>query len=583
MKQTGKKIVPWQGRTYVMFGILVLAVILNLVGLQYVVQSASEHDLEFDYTYTWHVQGNRGDYYGYTEDFSATGHYVVDFSGATASVVASVSWQLKGMFWGSVILSNSSTSTHAFTYGSTYGEYISGTDQDRTTTGEHVWFHVPGGFSRVPWGGGVSWVVAATGSQHHAILDTADYIVTGESTAWAGHLMPVRGIGLHSAGSYLRDDEYGQFDATYDDTYVFTQDGFLVSEVYHETDAMSSSGPTYFTLDSYLYVTRASYARSVDVVTLLLAYWLPFALLLLIVYPLYDKARWGARTINVGGQLFKLHYSVPPELVFKVDSPYEPLMQSYLLRSRASGGFTVTVCDNAGVIHGIGIVDSSEDFGTFFGTKEMLGPMMKYAGVSQAFCDAYPTTLKKIEEYDVLRVNNIQGMDISYDAGLIKPLDGKYLDPVMKMVAYEDHGKPDPKLAQWVKAAVKTDIAFVAVAPAGSEWVVNCAAGIREPKLLPQSVEGEVIIGVGFATPSGNSAWLYGLYVHPAFRNTGMGKTLVMARLAALKEMGVEHAITEIAEWNGPAKRIYKRFETESMGKIYFVGKKMPKVKVRRH
>jgi GNAT superfamily N-acetyltransferase len=353
--------------------------------------------------------------------------------------------------------------------------------------------------------------------------------------------------------------------------------------VYHEKDLPFLSDYPDFTLDSYLYVTQASYARSVDVATLLLSYWLPFVLLLLIVFPLYDKIRWGARTINAGGQLFKLHYSVPPELVFKVDSPYEPLMQSYLLRSRASGGFTVTACDNAGVIHGIGIVDPEEDFGTFFCTKEMLGSMMKYAGVNQAFCEAYPPALKKIEEYDVLRVNNIQGMEISYDAGLIKPLDGKYLNPVMRMVAYEDHGKADAKLARWVSAAVKTDIAFVATAPAGSEWVVNCVSGIREQKLLPQSVDGEVIIGVGFATPSGNSAWLYGLYVHPAFRNTGMGKTLVMARLAALKAMGVESAITEIAEWNGPAKRIYKRFETEPSGKVYFVGRKMPKVKIRRH
>ncbi len=567
MKSTRKPIKWWQGRTIVMVGLLAVVVILNLVGLQYVIQKSSTHDLEFDYTYTWHVQGNTGDYSGYTEDFSATGHYTADFSGETANVVATVSWELKGMLWGNVIQSTSGAPTYTFSYSLTNGSYISGTDQDNSTTGQNVWFHVPGGFSGL--------------STHDLLNDT--FTVTGESTVWAGHLMPVRGVGLASSGSYLRNDEYGEYYASYDDTYLFTRDGFLISEVYHEKDAMYLSGPTHFTLDSYLYVTQASYPRQPDFLMLLLAYWAPYLAILLIVFPLYDKARWGARTINVGGQLFKLHYSVPPELVFKIDSPYEPLMQSYLLRSRASGGFTVTACDNAGTIHGIGIVDSDEDFGTFFCTKEMLGPMMKYAGVNQAFCEAYPPALKKIEEYDVLRINNIQGMEISYDAGLIKSLDGKYLEPVMRMVAYEDHGKAEAKLAQWVKAAVKTDIAFVATAPAGSEWVTNCVSGIREQKLLPQSVDGEVIIGVGFATPSGNSAWLYGLYVHPAFRNTGMGKTLVMARLAALKAMGVESAITEIAEWNGPAKRIYARFETEPSGKIYFVGKDMPKVKIRRH
>ena len=550
-----------------MLALLALAIILNLVGLQYVIQVASEHDLEFYYTYTWHVQGNRGDYYGYSEDFSGTGHYIVDFSGNVASVVADVSWEFKAMQWGTTISSTKVSNTTSFTYNSTNGRYISGGDQEYTPVGENVWFHVPGGFS---------------GISTCSLLDDT-FTVSGESTAWAGHIMPMRGIGLVASGQYFRDDDYGQYHASYTDTYLFTQEGFLVSEIYHESDSSYPSGPVYFTLDSYLYVTQASYARNVDVATLLLAYWLPYVLLLLVVFPLYDKARWGARTIKAGGQLFKLHYSVPPELVFKIDSPYEPLMQSYLLRSRASGGFTVTASDNAGVMHGIGIVDPTEDFSTFFCTKEMLVPMMKYAGVTQAFCDAYPSSLQKIEEYDVIRVNNIQHMEISYDAGLIKPLDGKYLDPVMKMVAYEDHGKADAKLARWVKSAVKTDVAFVATAPAGSEWVVNCVSDIREQKLLPQVVDGEVIIGVGFATPSGNCAWLYGLYVHPAFRNTGMGKTLVLARLAALKEMGVEHAITEIGDWNSPAKRIYKRFETEPAGKIYFVGKKMPKVKIRRH
>ena len=48
--------------------------------------------------------------------------------------------------------------------------------------------------------------------------------------------------------------------------------------------------------------------------------------------------------------------------------------------------------------------------------------------------------------------------------------------------------------------------------------------------------------------------------------------------LAALKAMGVESAITEIAEWNGPAKRIYARFETEpsSFFTISFNGETIP-------
>ncbi|NMC07160.1 MAG: GNAT family N-acetyltransferase [Candidatus Lokiarchaeota archaeon] len=572
-----KKFAPWQGRTVVMVGLLAVVIIMNLVGLQYVVQSQSASDVEFDYTYTWHVQGNKGSYYGYSEDFAANGNYKISHGGSIASVTTRVSWTLKELYYGTVTSTTTGTDQPSFTYSLDDGQYISNTDQDHDTTGQHVWFHVPGGFSGL--------TIARTGLSSWSVLDDT-FFIAGETTAWAGHIMPVKGFCLTATGSYLRNDAYGHYWAIYEDMYWFTQDGHLIMEIYKERDGITvdqaRDSPT-FTLESYLYVTRATYARQADVPVLLLAYWLPYLGILLLVFPAYNTARWGAKTIKVGDKLFKLHHSVPPDLVFKIDSPYAPLVQSYLLRSRASGGFTVSVVDNAGTIHGIGIIDPDEDFGTFFGTKEMLLPMMKYAGVNQAFCDAYPPGLQKIEEYDVLRIDNVQDVANSYDAGLIKPLDGIYLEPVMRMVAYEDHGKPDAKLARWVGAALKTDIAFVATAPAGSEWVTTCIAGIRDKRLLPQTVAGEVIMGVGFATPSGNAAWLYGLYVHPAFRNTGIGKALVMARLAALKEMGVEYAITEIAGWNGPAKRIYARFDTEPAGKIYFVGKKMPKVKVRRH
>ncbi|NVM38308.1 MAG: GNAT family N-acetyltransferase, partial [Candidatus Lokiarchaeota archaeon] len=67
------------------------------------------------------------------------------------------------------------------------------------------------------------------------------------------------------------------------------------------------------------------------------------------------------------------------------------------------------------------------------------------------------------------------------------------------------------------------------------------------------------------------------------FRNHGIGRMLVQARLSALKEMGCNTAITEIAEWNTPAKNIYDDFRAERIGKMNLFGKKMPKVKVRRY
>ena len=56
-----------------------------------------------------------------------------------------------------------------------------------------------------------------------------------------------------------------------------------------------------------------------------------------------------------------------------------------------------------------------------------------------------------------------------------------------------------------------------------------------------------------------------------------------MARLAALKELGIDNAIAEIAEWNSPAKKLYKKLGADKVDRVYLYGKELPKVKIRRH
>ena len=58
---------------------------------------------------------------------------------------------------------------------------------------------------------------------------------------------------------------------------------------------------------------------------------------------------------------------------------------------------------------------------------------------------------------------------------------------------------------------------------------------------------------------------------------------LVLARLSALKGIGCNRAITEIAEWNSPAKNIYDEYNAQKIGTLFLLGKKMPKVKVKRY
>lgn len=301
------------------------------------------------------------------------------------------------------------------------------------------------------------------------------------------------------------------------------------------------------------------------------------------VFPVFDSIRWRPRVVDINGMRIKIHHTVPYELQFSIESNYTSLFQAFLLRGRAAGGYVVTACDLSDTIFGLGIVGPDEEFGTFFCPENLLEKMMKYAGVKYAYSETCPKNLKKIEVYDVFRVEGFAERDLDFDTSMLKPLGGSYLEPVMQMIAHEDYGKSNAKLSHWVSDAIKTDVAFVATAPLNHEWIRKIITGIREPKLLPSIINNEVIIGAGFTTPSENDAWLYGLYVHPAFRNTGVGRTLVMARLTALKGMGINTAITEIADWNSSARKIYSRFAACPIGKYYYIGTKMPKVKVRRH
>ena len=75
-----------------------------------------------------------------------------------------------------------------------------------------------------------------------------------------------------------------------------------------------------------------------------------------------------------------------------------------------------------------------------------------------------------IEKYDILQINNLQGLDLSYDATLIKPATEKDLPQLTKMIAYEDYGKSNKKYAKWVIKAVQNDIVVLAAVSPQESW-----------------------------------------------------------------------------------------------------------------
>jgi GNAT superfamily N-acetyltransferase len=553
-------------RTILLIILATISLIVQLFGFPFLGFKFSSHDLEFDYVYNWDVTGTGGYYVGYTENFRANGHYTVDFSGTVATVNALVTWTFQSFYEGYQEESYGGNDIHSFTYSLVNGTYLSGTDQEFDTTGMNVWFHIPGGMTQ----------------QTYSILNTT-YSLKGDAIIWIGHLMPFTGKRIETAGGFYRNDAYGQFDATFTVADYFTQDGLFLGEIYHETDEGYSDGYwSVFNKDSYIFVSSSNYIRPFNWWLYLLSYWVPILFLAILFFVVYDHYRWKAHTRrDPSGKEIIIDKTIPRDSVIDVKSQYSDLVQEYLTRAKAQDKIIVSARKDNKVV-GIGFVEQEEKIGTFFG--HFIQEMLEFSKVDYVFSEiARISSFRSIETYDILKIDDLQVNFYNFDADLIHPASNQDMEPIMRLISNEDSGKPKARYARWVKQAYKSDLIVIATASRNENWVADTLKELllkNYPK--PETYNDNVLLGVGFATPGTKTGWLYGLYVHPAFRNQGIGRSIVNARLSILKELGCRSVITEIAEWNGPAKNIYNDLSFQKAGKIYLLGKRLPKVKVRR-
>ncbi|MFX1478295.1 MAG: GNAT family N-acetyltransferase [Promethearchaeota archaeon] len=554
-------------RTILIILMVIASFIVQMVGVRYLGIKFSSHDLEFEYDYNWTLEGTGGWYSGYKEEFKARGHYIVDYNGNIANVTAQVSWKFSENYYHS---SSSSVDNYIFSYSLIDGSYIWGTDQDvLDTTGMNVWFHIPGGIQ----------------ASQYDLLDTSYNVRSGEHLIWVGHLMPFNGKKLHSEGTYFRDDQYGQFDVNYKVNNFFTKDGYLIGEIYKESDAGYDKETglwSEFKLISYVFISSSSYLRPFNFGIYFLAYWFPILFFMILFYVVYENLRWKSRIIMRGNTEVIIERNLPKFVQFDIESAYSGMIPSYLVRARSHGKRIVSAHVN-GKIEGIGFIEPNGKVGTFYG--RYISNLVDYTKVKYAFTEIGNLRgFRTIETYNILEITDIQQRDFSFDTAHIKPVEERHLDAIMKMIANEDQGKKSQKYAKWVIKSYEDDIAVGATALRTESWIQPIMTDLfqsRYPK--PEFVGNEIVLGVGFATPGEGIGWLYGLYVHPAFRNHGIGRMLVLSRLSVLKELGCARVITEIAEWNSPAIKIYDDYNARMIGKINLLGKKMPKVKVRRY
>jgi len=196
----------------------------------------------FNYYEVIDVGSGSGDYSGYTDHTVVTGTETVN--GVTEDGIVSAHFSNTWDFSSNDGSTDSGSSSGDFTFSSTTFRYVNGTDDQVGYVNPTVWFCID---SSIPEGGSFY------------LLDT---LMTVKSIEYSYFLQSenrnVHAIFAQGDASYQRNDEYGQFTATYTwNAYFDPVSGYIIGYDYTEQDNNPSG--TGFTYTEKLYITSSSY------------------------------------------------------------------------------------------------------------------------------------------------------------------------------------------------------------------------------------------------------------------------------------------------------------------------------------
>ena len=188
------------------------------------------------------VGSGTGDYTGYTEHTVVTG--TENVNGLTSDGIVSAHYSYTWDFSSNDGSTDSGSSSGDFTFSSKTFLYVNGTDDQTGYVNPTVWFCMD---NSIPEGG------------TFYLLNT---LMTVKSSGYSYYLPSenrnVYAIFAQGNSNYQRDDEYGQFTATYTwNTYFDPTSGYIIGYDYTEHDTNPSG--TGFTYTEKLYITSASY------------------------------------------------------------------------------------------------------------------------------------------------------------------------------------------------------------------------------------------------------------------------------------------------------------------------------------
>ena len=559
-----------------MFPLSFVLVAAGTVWLSPVLSAAQEaippSPVWFTYDVSRTVGSGTGGYVGYTDSLTAAGRYDITSTPTDITIVATYDWIYRGERCED---GQERRNVGVGLPGRLYNGRTDLDDYDSAVAASlATWVWIPPG--------------SLVGSPVQ-VLERAFTVEGLETIAVAGS--QASALRLRATGSGFRNDDYGQFQTNYTDTYWFdaTTGYFLRSEYVENNNGTSGGSPAGFVWTERVEVSGASYlpgaatpvSRSVgrcraasspgwetrrsrgrDAGTVLCL----SVAILVTVFVIVMLMAWGHRRSRrrtlVDGRVVEVRQADRPDDVpepAQGDSPFFAPFVRYFAQCAMRAGDPVFVARlGDGTPVGVGLTDREAMIGSIFAKDgDVCEQLRRALDVSEFFTETRHETIPTVvaaagaavqqppkaynvfETYEVLELSSPQ--QVSYDSSLVTRMTEADLPEVAALSAtvYGVRGE------RWLAAALAAgDMGFSA------------------------RVDGK-LVGYALATVLGDRARFHTNTVDPAFRGRGIGKELARARLCACAALGATRVVTEVATWNVASLEVVRPLGFVPIGQMW--------------
>jgi len=532
----------------------VLVVSLSWASLSTAAADPTQGD-GFTYSFHRHVGAGGGAYDGYTDNTDSSGQYQILTTNATdVTFRATYSWTYassEGLRQSGIVdrtVSFSLPGRHYVARATDLDDYDA---FDGTTLA--VWFWISPG---VRPGDTVQ------------ILENNFTVAAMDATTWS-QWVPRKGIAATAEGTASRSDAYGQFSYTWVDTYYFdASTGYVIAERYREHDVgfWQGQGASFDWSESFD-VTGTTYPLSVDA-PVLGGTIVSMGVLIISAAGVVYGARWRLRTvprsryIDATTEVYRLWKPQDlPALRVALSPLLAPFLDDFVRKAVLAKDAAVVAVAGIRIV-GFGMNNREAKIATILGENTAITETIRsLLRTRDFFTDTrhtipegirsearqYGVTIAEPNAYNVFETYQIVRREL--DGGAIPPYDTTLVSRMMERdlpevgaVAQSVYRIP---CARWLRSVLKSgDIAFVARV-------------------------GGRIVGFAFASIANEHGRVHTLTVLPEYRNSGIGKELMRARLTALRALGTTDVIAEIADWNLPSLQVAWRHGFHPAGKMF--------------